>query len=83
MANAIIGALRVSLGLDSAEFSKGLSGAQGKLSDFDKRMRNLGGKIAAVGAAKANAVEVHAVEELAPILHRAERSAALASRSLN
>lgn len=51
MANAIIGALRVSLGLDSAEFSKGLSGAQSKLSDFDKRMRNIGGKIAAVGAA--------------------------------
>lgn len=41
--NATIGALRVSLGLDSAQFDTGLKAAQGKLSSF--------GKIAGLGLA--------------------------------
>jgi hypothetical protein len=51
MASTIIGALRVSLGLDSATFSKGLQGAQGRLADFDKKMRKIGGNMSKVGAA--------------------------------
>lgn len=51
MSKAIIGALRVSLGLDSAEFTKGLANAKRAMGGFEKKMHNIGGKIAGVGAA--------------------------------
>ncbi len=48
MAQSVIGALRVTLGMDSAAFSKGLKGAESKLSRFGK-MASRG--LLAVGAA--------------------------------
>lgn len=52
MASALIGALRVSLGIDSAQFSAGLKGAQAGLAKF--------GKSAAIGLAAVTAGAVAA-----------------------
>lgn len=51
MSKSLIGALRVSLGLDSAAFSSGLAAAEGRLQGFGKRMQAIGAKMAGVGAA--------------------------------
>ena len=52
MAGALIGALRVTLGLDSASFSKGLKSSQGKLAGFGKAVgKGLIGVGVAAGAA--------------------------------
>lgn len=42
MAQSLIGSLRVSLGLDSAQFNKGIKTATDKLRDTGKQMRNIG-----------------------------------------
>lgn len=42
MASAVIGALRVQLGIDSAEFYDGLRKAQGSLKDFGNSMKTVG-----------------------------------------
>lgn len=42
MAQSVVGALRVNLGLDSAQFSKGLRGAQRTLRSTARQMRNVG-----------------------------------------
>lgn len=49
MSNAIVGALRVTLGLDSAAFENGLSGAQKHLKEVGSRLQGLGGQISGVG----------------------------------
>lgn len=49
--SALIGALRVYLGLDSAAFTEGLTGAQVRLKAFDAKMKSMGGGLAKVGAA--------------------------------
>lgn len=54
MASAVIGALRVNLGMDSAAFEKGIKGAQSGLAKFGK-MAAKGFAIAATGAAAAAA----------------------------
>ena len=50
MANAVIGALRVNLGLDSANFTKGLKQSQSSLQKFGKRMAVVGAGLSAAGA---------------------------------
>lgn len=63
--NALIGALRVKLGLDSAEFDTGLKAAQGKLGGFGKLAGLAGAAIAAgmtaaavgIGAAVKSAID--------------------------
>lgn len=55
MATAVIGALRVNLGLDSAEFSSGLKKAQGSLDDFEGKLANAAKVAAGVGVAVAGA----------------------------
>lgn len=52
MASAVIGSLRVNLGIDSAQFSKGLKGAESRLSKFGRGLRT---GLLAVGAAAATA----------------------------
>ena len=42
MASAVVGALRVDLGINSAEFYEGLRKAQGSLKDFGNSMRTVG-----------------------------------------
>lgn len=50
MSNAVIGALRVVLGLDSAHFTKGLAGAQKSLQSAAQSMKDVGAKMAGIGA---------------------------------
>jgi len=49
VASATIGALRVTLGLDSAAFTKGIGAAQKELARAGKSYQKLGGQIAGVG----------------------------------
>jgi hypothetical protein len=49
MTNAVIGALRVVLGADTAAFEKGLDGAQRTLNRFNKDMQKLSAKFTSVG----------------------------------
>lgn len=51
MANAVIGALRVLLSVDSAAYEKGLGEAQKKLNRFSKDMSKLSAKFTDIGAA--------------------------------
>ena len=48
---ALVGALRVMLGLETAAFEEGLTGAQVRLKAFDAKMKTLGAGLAKVGAA--------------------------------
>ena len=50
MANAIIGALRVVLSAETAEFNKGLTKAEKELTRFGQNMGKIGAGIAAAGA---------------------------------
>lgn len=49
--SALIGALRVMLGLESAGFTEGLTAAQVRLKAFDAKMKTVGAGVAKVGAA--------------------------------
>lgn len=49
MASAVVGALRVSLGLDSAQFTNGLNAAQRSLRTAGQRLQSFGTGMAAVG----------------------------------
>src|SRR5688500_5040070 len=49
MASAVVGALRVTLGLDSAAFSDGLNAAQKHLQGVGRRLQGIGTNMAAVG----------------------------------
>jgi hypothetical protein len=49
MASAVIGALRVNLGIDSAEFSDGLKKSKDQLSAFGESMEKTAGKLSSVG----------------------------------
>jgi hypothetical protein len=50
MTKAVIGALRVNLGLDSAAFSKGIKESQNRMSGFGKNLAKIGAGISVVGA---------------------------------
>lgn len=54
--SALIGALRVTLGLDSAAFEKGAKKAEGSASAFGKRMSAIGGQMQKTGAIMSAAV---------------------------
>lgn len=56
MASAVIGALRVTLGLDSAAFTDGLSAAQKHLRDAGRRLQGIGTTMAAVGTGMTAAI---------------------------
>ena len=56
MSQATIGALRVTLGLDSAAFTDGLSAAQAHLRGAGRRMQAVGTQIATVGAGMSAAI---------------------------
>ena len=51
MTSAVIGALRVTLGLNSAQFTSGLTAAQQSLRQTSRTMTDLGKKMAGIGAA--------------------------------
>lgn len=52
---AVIGALRVNLGLDSAQFQNGLRDAQSSLQSFGKKARNFGAAVSAAFSIPAGA----------------------------
>lgn len=66
MSNAIIGALRVNLGLDAAQFQRGARQAEGALSGLGARMRQLAAVAAAASAGLALAVrgQLNAAEQV-------------------
>lgn len=49
MAQAVIGALRVDLGIDTAAFDRGLEQAQGRLNSIGKSMETVGKRMQSVG----------------------------------
>lgn len=49
MANSVIGALRVMLGMDTAEFEKGATRAQRETARFEKNLEKAGRKIGRIG----------------------------------
>lgn len=57
MAQSVIGALRVNLGLDSAQFTDGLSGARAKMARFGRQMQAVGAGLSVVGAGIAFAIK--------------------------
>jgi hypothetical protein len=54
--NAVVGALRATLGLDSASFTDGLDGAQKALKDAGAKMQKIGAGLATVGAGMSVAI---------------------------
>jgi len=66
MAQSVIGALRVNLGLDSAQFMRGAQQAQNTMQQFGRRMQVVGAAISAVGVGVALAVrgQLAAADEL-------------------
>lgn len=66
MSQSVIGALRVNLGLDSAQFTKGLTAARQRLRQVGAQMQRVGAAVSVVGAGIALAVrgQVNAFDEL-------------------
>lgn len=56
MASATVGALRVTLGLDSAQFTQGLNAAQRQLRSTGQRLQSVGSTMASVGAGMTAAI---------------------------
>lgn len=56
MSAATIGALRVNLGLDSAQFTNGMSAAQRQLKSFAGKMQSIGNTMAGIGAGMSLAI---------------------------
>jgi hypothetical protein len=67
MSNAVVGALRVNLGLDSAQFTRGARQAQSTMQQLGRRMQQVGAAISVVGTGVALALrgQVNAMDELA------------------
>lgn len=56
MASAVVGALRITLGLDSAQFTQGLTAAQRGLQSAGQRLQSVGAGMAKVGAGMTAAI---------------------------
>lgn len=56
MSNAVVGALRVTLGLDSAAFENGLDGARKQLATAGANMQKVGSRMAGIGAGMSVAI---------------------------
>jgi hypothetical protein len=67
MSNSVIGALRVNLGLDAAQFTRGVNQAQSRMQRFGRQMQGIGAAISVVGTGVALAVrgQINAADELA------------------
>lgn len=80
MANAVVGALRVTLGLDSAAFENGLTEAQKKMKDAGSRLQSIGGKLATVGAGMSAAITAPVVALGVHLLQGSQDAAAAAAQ---
>ena len=67
MAQSVIGALRVNLGLDSDQFTRGVQKAQSTTQKLGKQMKRIGAGVSVVGAGIAAAVrgQLNSIDELA------------------
>jgi len=74
MASAVIGALRVNLGLDSAEFQNGLKNAEKSTSTFGKGLKVAFTAVAAAGAAALATLAVSLKNTLASVDDIAKRA---------
>lgn len=85
MASAKIGALHVSLGLDSAQFTTGLSRAQNSLAAMGKSAKVAFGAVAAAGVAAATALgfAVKGAIDHADAIAKAAQKAGVAAESLS
>lgn len=72
MSQSVIGALRVNLGLDAAQFSRGARQAQSTMERLGRNMQRVGAAISAVGAGIALAVrgQINAMDEMAKASQR-------------
>lgn len=66
MATSVIGALRVSLGLDATQFSRGLRQAESSMQRLGRQMQIVGAAVSAVGTGVALAIrgQLNAIDEL-------------------
>jgi hypothetical protein len=80
MSQAVVGALRVSLGLDSAQFTNGLSAAQRQLQGVGQRMQQVGARIATVGAGMTAAITLPALAMGRALMDGATSAAAAAGQ---
>jgi hypothetical protein len=78
--SAVVGALRVSLGLDSAQFTNGLSAAQKHLQGVGQRMQQVGAGIATVGAGMTAAITLPALAMGKALMDGATSAAAAAGQ---
>lgn len=85
MAGAIVGSLRVDLGLNSAAFTQGLNLAQGKLKSFQKitTMGFAALGVAAAGAAAAIGIGIKGALDHADALGKSAQKAGVAVESLS
>ena len=72
MSQSVIGALRVNLGLDSAQFQRGARQAQSSMQRLGRSMQRIGAAISVVGTGVALAVrgQVNAMDDLAKASQR-------------
>ena len=80
MSNSVIGALRVTLGMDSAAFTEGLSGVQRQMQGVGQRMQQVGARIATVGAGLTAAVTLPALAMGKALMEGATSAAAAAGQ---
>lgn len=78
--NAVIGALRVTLGLDSATFTSGLSAAQKELRTASAKMTAVGTKMAGVGAMMSVAITAPFIAVSAHLLQGSQDAAAASAQ---
>ncbi|MFN7177112.1 MAG: hypothetical protein ACK4MX_09510, partial [Thermaurantiacus sp.] len=80
MASAVIGALRVNLGLDSAQFDRGIRNTQSTLAGFDRRLDATAKAVAAIGVAAVAAGAAIAVNLTAKSMEAIDAQSKLAAR---
>jgi len=76
MSNSVIGALRVMLGMDTAEFEKGATSAQREIARLEKKFEAMGGRIQKVGVGLTAALTAPLAAFAAKGIQEAQQSAA-------
>lgn len=80
MTSSVIGALRVTLGMDSAQFTEGLSAAQKQIRQASARLESVGTKMAGVGAAMSVAITAPFIAAGAHLLKGSQDAAAASAQ---
>ena len=80
MASALIGAIRVNLGLNSAAFTSGLTAAQQQLRASSANMLSVSKKMAGIGAAMSLAITTPFIAAAAHLLQGSQDAAAASAQ---